>query len=297
MNERKKSTLLRRFIYSGGLFLVASVVLTSTTLPIKEYYVFNKDSFLTHNVVSVISNEDLVEFEILIEPKEDFDFSEIEVHATKTLEPMLIHRRNMLTETQQVKNRLFENNHSKYPNGSILKSNRVLYFIEKGKLRPFQSITTFKEMGFDKKNIISVNKEILNTLEIGDNLNFRKKDKIYPSGLIVKAGNDYFITGSNNLYPLFSENLISRVWKNFAFIETNSIKKKDTKNIPCLLFPEDKQVVCNGKLERDKLDLAGNSYSIFVYGIPENSISSITINLTKKPTTKQALRKLKKMIW
>ncbi|MFH1838315.1 MAG: PKD domain-containing protein [Candidatus Kuenenbacteria bacterium] len=76
-----------------------------------------------------------------------------------------------------------------YPDGALLKSAGKVYFVENEKLRPIDSIQTFKNHGFKTKNIIPVAPKTMEKFEIDNEALLP-----YPDGTLLKlAGKIYFV--------------------------------------------------------------------------------------------------------
>lgn len=295
--QDKKFMALRFSIYFCGLFLIFFLIFLEVAKPESRFFSFSESSHPYQLLFLTPLEENFNQVEVTLYPKnEGFRTEELDVRVAKIPLPMTRMKKKLLLEENDLKKILFKKNDSIFPNGSLLQYGATVYFLEKGKLKPFASKNQIRKLGFDLKKIKKINNETFVKFEISQETPFLVKKREYPEGLIFKSGNEYFVTGAQNLYPIFSEKLITKIWEDFSFIETADLKMEKMARMSCFFNQENNSVFCEKNLNQIGIK-NGDTCMITVAGIAKEDISSAEIKITKKIGLGNFLNSTKKLLF
>lgn len=273
-------TKIRFLIYISGILFMLFFVFVNILQSNNQVYIFDYNN--KSPLELAIPTNDSYKYIILnIKFNEDFHGQEFyNPKITQTLSVLTREKRATITQVEELRDKLFEKNNSSFPNGSILTFRRSLYLVENGKLRKFSSKKDFEKFGFKLTSAVEISKQEFKQFSLSEPISFEDRaEASFPKGLIIKSDNNFYLTRSNRISPIFSEALIQKVWPDCSFIEANSTDTKNMVNFDCAIMP-DEQVVCEADL--DKVILRnGDIFLLNNQGAPIGSIKKIDVMLKK----------------
>jgi len=153
-----------------------------------------------------------------------------------------------------LKNFLFEGNPTELPNGSLVSYNDTVFFVSRGKARAFIDPKVFTGLGFDWKNVISINGSQYAKLKAGEPVNFNSS---HPDGTVLKDGDEKFMIWDQQRLRLLKGSLLESSWKEHYAVKVSQKKSGLVGNcqVKSNIFDD---LVCKNKTEEHHFQ--GNSY-------------------------------------
>lgn len=238
-----------------------------------------------HEYFKVDTFEKFDEAEVMLEFDNGLSLDNLEVKITKIISKISEEKKKTITRQEDLRDILFDNNDTNFPNGTIFSFKKDIFILSKGELRRFSSKKVFKTLGFDDSLLRKINKKEFSQFELGKNIdeNLILKKEL-PQGMIIKSGNDFFITGTSSVYPIFSETLITKVWDDFVYSKTNSLFPNEMTNSQCFIKSET-TAFCQANIQNLNLK-SGDIYFFKMIGVPVDSIKKIDIKLKRNISLK-----------
>lgn len=294
MKLSKKTNIKRFSIYTIGLFSVLSFVcVESFDTREKTFFNENNENFPIQSITIPSTKKYSHATVDIVFKSDDYQIEKTVPKIDRTASILLRERKNTITETDDLKKLLFDDNLTDYPNGSLVELSKKYYFLEKGKLRLVPSKTLFEQTGFNTNNITR-NDEVFSSLE--KSVPISKDNPLSmnpPIGLIVKSGQNYFITSAKHIYPIFSKKIIESLWPKFSFVEFDDISLEKMQNMQCYKSSPEK-LFCETKLNQNE---KGDVYYLSILGIPTDAIKETTFSIQRKPTRETIFQDIKNLIW
>lgn len=207
--------------------------------------------------------------------------------------------RESITKPEKLKEKLLEKNETLYPNGSLFSRFGKKYFMEKGKLRPIEG--DFRLLGFKNEDFIKLGIKDLANFKV-DNENPIKTSNLiskgnFPRGVIIRMDDDYFITGSSYLHPIFSHSMITNLWPEFHYIQTTPVKQENFIEIPCEIKKlEAEKQICQSQ-DLNFGSLPGGVYYLIIENPNEQDIVKANLIMNKNKSLSDTISLISRIIF
>lgn len=287
---------MKRFsIYFAG-FLVIAIIIYLNSFNFKEIFLVI-DNMKEKPIPELIihSGRSYEKKEIEITLAKDQIINHPEIAMVKTFLPFIGNTRKFTSSQARLSEMLFKGNSTSYPNGSLFSCNGTVYLMERGELRPIESRKLFEDLGFDWAKVKKISSEDFSAFSLGSRINENDLDEEYPEGIIFKTDKHYFITGSKNVYKIFSKELIEGVWPDFNYVNTGAIPESEGAFLSCSQS-EQRKIVCYSNAEK-LINNSGNIYYFKIFGMPSEIIEKISVRLVDNPGILESLAKTKGLFW
>jgi hypothetical protein len=137
------------------------------------------------------------------------------ITLTKTYSAFLLPDGTPINSQDELKQILFENNKSKYPNGSLLhlKPTNEVFFVSHGKITLFPGPEIFQALGFSFDNLTDVDKATTDLFPVSDTRVFKWTDP-HPDGTIFESYPTHriYMISNGTKRLIESKGLLDGVW-------------------------------------------------------------------------------------
>jgi hypothetical protein len=100
----------------------------------------------------------------------------------------------------------FKNNPSLHSNGSFLKYDGKIYFLDEGKLRKLDNAEILNFFNLTKQQLTEITFEEFNKLSQGKILEYKSFQEEFPENILIKKGAFFYITNDNSYQPIHIPN-------------------------------------------------------------------------------------------
>jgi hypothetical protein len=222
--------ILRFLIYSiPAIAIIVGVYLV--LFPIEDYKYYSDNPNLSKFEIAKDESTNALKFGVsplrehpLVDLSMDFKSTERkscfenspEIKMEKTYQAFLFPDGDPITDEGKLKEKLFFDNNSKYPNGSLLhlKPTNEVFFISQGKRILFSGPEVFRAFGFSFENMIDVDKSALDQFPEAD------QDVLlwthpHPDGTIFQSfpSHKLYLIADGNKYLIADKSLLDSIWK------------------------------------------------------------------------------------
>jgi hypothetical protein len=139
----------------------------------------------------------------------------IDISIAKDYESVLYKLEGKIEDKEKLKEQLFLNNSSDFPNGTLFSYGESVYFISQENYLPILDARVFENLGFYWENVKSLNMDDVKTLSKGDKINYITP---HPLGTILKTKKDYFLVGDKERFSI-EEGALWEVWPGFNWVD------------------------------------------------------------------------------
>ncbi len=186
----------------------------------------------------------------------------------------------------------------KIRNGSLIEYNGAVYFVSKGKARPFIDPAVFNKLGFGWEKVKNVSGHHFNELEKGEPIDFNSP---HPSGTMIKSKKDYFLVYEKTLHRISAPVWLENEQKDFSVIENKSLAPEKIGHCQ-RQFGWGQNFVCKFKAIQDTGLVEGDSY---LFEVPPSLVegkikSQITLSVARElnwKSIKQSLAVIKNSLY
>jgi hypothetical protein len=197
-----------------------------------------------------------------------------EVTLARTYRSFLDPTADTITSDQQLHSLLFEDNRTRFPNGSLLhlKPTNEVFLITHGEKVLFPGPEIFQSFGYSFDNLIDVEQSDIDQFPDADQKVFLWTMP-HPDGTIFQSfpSHSLYITSAGKKYPITSKNLLDKLWPENYTIPVNDFNPDDT--LKCQTEKGQNSISC--RLDGSKLSSIGKYY-FFTVSFPANcSISDV----------------------
>jgi hypothetical protein len=290
--NKRKIKLIRLSIYLLGISAVLTMLLLNFYKNKQQTFSFDHNNKDVPNYFEVNSIDNFDWAEIYIEVDQIQDIDGIKLNITKALSVLSREKKDAIADSARLAEILFDNSVLGMPNGTIISHKNNLFLLTESELRKFKSKAIFNMLGFNESLARKISSKEFASLEIGENIDEQLfvSEKL-PYGVIIKSGDDFFITGSTRIYPIFSESLILDLWKEYSYANTSSLSPNNMLASKC--YKQNEYLAyCEADLAMIESNF-GDVYYIKIQGIAKEYIKKVDIKLVKKAT----LANLTKLLW
>lgn len=160
--------------------------------------------------------------EVKVEIKSSNKFEEFlnEIDVYKDYTAQLYPIGETINSQEELRHYLFYGNNTKLPNGTLVSYNDAIYFISKGKRRPFLGPEIFVRLNYNWDDISAESSQIVAIMPEDEKIHFISA---HPDGTILKTKEGrLFLVWDKKRLPIRSEEIFAGVWNDYYTIEINS---------------------------------------------------------------------------
>lgn len=156
------------------------------------------------------------------------------ISLRKTYKAFLFPEGEEITDTGKLREIIFSDNKTKYPNGSLLhvKSTNQVFFISRGQKMLFPGPEIFEAFGFSFDNLTDVDMATIDEFKDAD-VGVFLWTIAHPDGTIFETypSHRLYIVHDGKKYPIASEELLKEVWPDFYTIAVSD--ENPGENLTC----------------------------------------------------------------
>lgn len=228
MNKRTNCKMNTSVVVLLGVGVLLYVVIR-IMFPIFSYSINKTDRFKVQALKQKIGDE----YYLAITPLYDYPYNKIDVEVygkfESATEEVALYKDYIsqlypigesIDSEEELKKYLFFSNNSNLANGTLVSYNDAIYFISKGERRPFLGPEAFLRLGFEWKNVVDEESQVIATMAEGEKINFISS---HPDGAILqtKQGNLFLVWNEERL-PIKNNDLLEKVWKQKHVVNVDS---------------------------------------------------------------------------
>jgi hypothetical protein len=215
-----------------------------------------------------------------------------EISLEKTYQAFLFPDAEPVNEQSELRDLLFSDNKSEYPNGSLLhlKPTNEVYLLTDGKKILFPGPEIFRAFGYSFDNLVEVEKSALDQFPDADNRVFLWTIS-HPDGTIFQAfpSHKLYIISDGKKREIKNPDVLKEIWPQSFSIPVNDIDPNNA--LFCQIPGSDLKkgrLFC--RFDRDKLPSLLGGYYRFSLKLPENcpaseiQIKNISLRLVSEKT-------------